>query len=195
MNSRSRIQLLLVALVCVGPMIAAYLLYYTGQPAELPRLVNEERQLLAPAVPLPPLSVRTANGAVIENAWAEAPLWSLIYARTSPCGEQCLAELVRLRQVHVSLNRDQNRVRRVYLGEGGDERVDDDPALVLGRLDDADGRHLLELLESIGQPPGEDGRLYVVDPQGNLVLSYPADPDQQGLHDDLKRLLSVSRIG
>lgn len=195
MNSRSLIQLLLVALVCIGPMIAAYVLYYSGQPADLPKLANEERQLLSPAVTLPPLSVRSAGGDVIESAWGQEPLWSLIYARTSPCDETCLTELVRLRQVHVSLNRDQSRVRRVYLGEGSDERVDDDPAIVLGRLDDADGRRLLELLESIGLPPGDAGRLYVVDPHGNLVLSYPANPDQEGLHDDLKRLLSVSRIG
>lgn len=195
MSSRTAIQLLMVALVCIGPMVAAYVLYYGGNPAELPRLANTERQLLEPAVPLPPLSVHTASGDVIENAWAEPPLWSLLYARTSPCRDVCLAELVRLRQVHVSLNRDQSRVRRMYLGPGSEERVDDDPALVLGRLDDADGRRLLEKLESIGQPPGEDGRLYVVDPHGNLVLSYPPDPDQKGLHDDLKRLLSVSRIG
>lgn len=194
MNSRSRTQLLLVALVCFGPMIAAYVLYYSGAPAGLPRLANEQRQLLEPAVPLPPLSGRRASGEAVANIWAE-PVWSLIYARRSPCDDQCLSDLVRLRQVHVLLGRDQSRVQRVYLGEGDEARVDDDPAVVLGRFDGSEGLRLLELLESVGQPPGPEGRVYLADPHGNLVLSYPADADQQGLLDDLERLLSVSRIG
>jgi hypothetical protein len=62
-------------------------------------------------------------------------------------------------------------------------------------VDEPDGAELLELLRSVGLPPGEEGRVYVADPHGNLVLSYPPDADREGMRDDLKRLLSVSRIG
>jgi len=37
--------------------------------------------------------------------------------------------------------------------------------------------------------------LYAVDPLGNLVLAWPADPDIKGIARDLTRLLKASRIG
>ncbi len=36
------------------------------------------------------------------------------------------------------------------------------------------------------------GRIYVADPRGYLVVSYPADVEQKELLRDLKRLLSAS---
>ena len=38
-------------------------------------------------------------------------------------------------------------------------------------------------------------RIYLIDPLGNLVLRYPADPDIKGIAKDLERLLRASRIG
>ena len=38
-------------------------------------------------------------------------------------------------------------------------------------------------------------RLYLVDPLGNLMMSYPADAEPGGIIKDLKRLLRYSRIG
>jgi hypothetical protein len=187
---KSRIELALVALVCFGPVIGAYLLYYGGDPAELPRLANPERTLLEPPAALPTLSGSSDGSAA---ALADAT-WSLIYARTSPCGDRCLADLLRLRQVHFALGRDQGRVRRLFVIPGDGTQISQDPALGMAPPDDRVAA-LLEALESIGHAPGAEGRVYVVDPHGYLVMSYPPDPDQDGLRDDLKRLLSVSRIG
>jgi hypothetical protein len=39
------------------------------------------------------------------------------------------------------------------------------------------------------------GRVYLVDPFGNLVMSYAADAPARGLLEDLKRLLKLSQIG
>jgi hypothetical protein len=188
---RIRIELLLVALVCFGPMIGAYLLYYGGEPRELPRLINAERQLLDPPVVLPPLAAGSGEEAV-DDVLAGAR-WTLIYATTAACAESCLAHLVRLRQVHLALGRDQDRVQRLFLGPRGDGRVARDPAVVIA--DEEGGTRVLEVFRSVGLPPGDEGRVYVADPHGNLVLSYPPDADQGGIRDDLKRLLSVSRIG
>jgi hypothetical protein len=40
-----------------------------------------------------------------------------------------------------------------------------------------------------------EGRVYIVDPLGNLMMSYPSDAGPGDLYDDLRRLLRVSRIG
>jgi len=43
--------------------------------------------------------------------------------------------------------------------------------------------------------PLADGRIYLVDPLGNWVLAWPADPDIKKLANDLGRVLRASRIG
>jgi hypothetical protein len=39
------------------------------------------------------------------------------------------------------------------------------------------------------------GRIYVIDPLGNLMMSYAADAKPKGLLEDMKRLLKLSSIG
>ena len=39
------------------------------------------------------------------------------------------------------------------------------------------------------------GRLYLVDPLGNLMMSYERGAPVKGLLDDLKKLLNLSHIG
>jgi hypothetical protein len=43
--------------------------------------------------------------------------------------------------------------------------------------------------------PGGNDVIYVIDPLGNLVLRYDADPDIKGISRDLARLLKASGIG
>jgi cytochrome oxidase Cu insertion factor (SCO1/SenC/PrrC family) len=188
MKSRFKVELALLALVCFGPVVAAYLLFYYGDLNSLPRARNEERLLMSPAVPLPPV-----DGVAGNDAWG--PKWSLVYARTATCDDVCRGHLVRLQQVHHALGRDLGRVQRVYLGPDGAAFRGLDASLRAAPIDIPSGEALVEVLAAAGAPPAPDGRVYVVDPHGNLVLSYPPDAEQEGLLDDLERLLDLSRIG
>ena len=47
-----------------------------------------------------------------------------------------------------------------------------------------------------GFPAGErEHTLFIVDPLGNLMMSYDARQDPHGLLEDLKKLLRLSHIG
>jgi hypothetical protein len=48
-----------------------------------------------------------------------------------------------------------------------------------------------------GFPPaiGSSDGIYIVDPHGNLMMSYPASGSARGLLKDLERLLRLSNIG
>ncbi|MGB7216176.1 MAG: hypothetical protein WBE98_14160 [Gammaproteobacteria bacterium] len=190
---RFKLEPLLVALACLGPIVAAYLLYYYGDPSALPRMANEERTLLEPAVPLPPLD----SGADREDGEAAGwgPRWSLIYVRTAPCDTTCVEDLARIAAVHIRLGRDQPRMRRIYIGPEPEPLAALDPMLAALPIGTPSYQAFADALVSAGVPPAEGGRLYVVDPHGNLVLSYPPRPDQEGLLKDLERLLDASRIG
>jgi hypothetical protein len=41
----------------------------------------------------------------------------------------------------------------------------------------------------------EPDRTYIVDPLGNLIMSYPPDANPSGMRKDLSRLLRASQIG
>ena len=165
----------LVALVCFGPFAAALLIYYGPFRPWLPQLPGN-RELLAEPVPLP-------------VAWrgGEGP-WQLIYARMSPCEQQCAQHLGRLLQVQLALGRDQDRVQRALWHVG---RVPElgDPELTLHALDDDIGRGVAAAL---GAERLSNGRIYVADPRGSVILSYPPDIEQKELLRDLERLLTGS---
>jgi cytochrome oxidase Cu insertion factor (SCO1/SenC/PrrC family) len=55
------------------------------------------------------------------------------------------------------------------------------------RLDDAVGASVARVLDAERLPLG---RVYVADPRGNLIASYPPDVEQKELLRDLKRLLA-----
>lgn len=170
----------LVGAVCIGPFVLALLLFYgPWQPSPLPG----SRELLVPPVATP-------AGWLADTADGVQP-WSLVYARTTACDERCVQDLERLRQVHAALGRDADRVQRVYL-DGGDAPRSADPALVQRRLDDGPGAAVARALDAAQL---RLGRVYIADPRGNLVASYPSDVDQKELLRDLKRLLAGAGAG
>lgn len=167
----------LVALVCFGPFAVALLIYY-GAPSWLPQLPGS-RELLEEPVLLP---------AEWRNSSDAAGAWQLIYARMTPCEQQCAQHLGRLLQVQRALGRDQNRVRRVVWHVGSVPDLEQSDLTKLA-LDDALGRGIVAAL---GAERMVDGRVYVADPRGEVILSYPPDVEQKELLRDLKRLLAGS---
>ena len=174
----------LVALAVFGPFVAALLLYYL--PADLdwlPQLPGS-RELLEPPLAAPRGWLELAPGAGPRRY-----PWFLIYAKMSRCDRPCAATLERLRQVHAALAGDADRVQRVFWYTGAAPDMAADRDLELRNVDGASGE---STVRALGLDRLEGGRLYVADPRGNLVVSYPADVDQKELLRDLKRLLSAS---
>ena len=62
------------------------------------------------------------------------------------------------------------------------------PGLVAARVDP--GQWLV-----LPGVPGPPRNIFLIDPLGNIVLRYPADPDIRRMAKDLERLLRASRIG
>ena len=178
---RKKAVLWLVALVCFGPFVFATLLYYgPWGVAWLPKLAGSRVMLTAP-VPLP------------RDWLGDGPpyRWALVYARMAACEQQCAQHVDRLRQVQLALNRDQDRVQRLLLATAPMPQPLES-RLVYRALDDAVGQGVAAAL---GAESLAGGRVFVADPQGSVILSYPADVEQKELLRDLKRLLSASGKG
>lgn len=182
---------ILVGLLCLGPFVLALVLYFgLVDGGALPVVENPERELVAGARALPAVTLRSAQGEAAEEPWASYR-WSLIYVGELPCDEDCRGALRRLAEVHGALGHEAARLRRVFLYSGEGPPSVADPALLVGRLDP--GRNAL-WDELFGRNGGAE-RVFVADPLGNLVVTYPAGADRRAMLEDLERLLDVSRIG
>jgi cytochrome oxidase Cu insertion factor (SCO1/SenC/PrrC family) len=176
------------------PLVLAFVLYYGT--AWRPAAHLNHGTLITPPRPLP----QTVLAPLVPENAAEAPplfkgKWSLVYVGDGACDADCRAALYVMRQTRLSLNTDMGRVARVFLvTRGCCDRAflaTEHPGL---DVRDATAGHAQTLLAAF--PANERAHtLFLVDPLGNLMMSYDAREEPHGLLEDLKKLLRLSQIG
>ncbi len=175
---------ILVALAVLGPW----------EPGWLPRPEGPYGQRYDPPVALPEIALETPSGGRGSAQWPRAQ-WSLIYAGLSTCDARCVQALEVLRGAVLALPQEREYLQRVYLYGGDTDAIEMETSLTadltMGRIDDPGAA---ELRRALGDDRLAGGYIYISDPGGNLVLSYPPDAEREGILDDLKRLIAISRI-
>ena len=176
------------------PLALAFYTYYgtAWRPAghvNHGRLIAPPRPLPQPALPRLPPGAGAAAGDTFRGDW------TLVYVGDGACDEDCRHALLVMRQTRLALNRDMTRVARVWLATGtccaAELTTPPEPGLVvLDATAPAAGALLREFPTT-----GRAYSLFVVDPLGNLMMSYDARSDPHGLLDDLRKLLRLSHIG
>jgi hypothetical protein len=194
-DRRQRRLLIGLALMFFAPLGVAFYLYY-GHGTWHPGGRVNAGELIAPARPLPSLALPLLGSGNTDPDFLKRK-WTLLYVGIGPCAETCRTHLYDTRQVRLALDRDMDRVQRVFIA-GGDccdaqfLRAQH-PDLTTVRLDAASAP-LLALLPG-GAAAANAERIYVIDPLGNLMMSYAADAKPKGMLQDMKRLLRLSSIG
>jgi hypothetical protein len=187
-NAKSgRLQLILIALVFLGPLAAAAWLYFGGSGLA-PESRSNHGVLLEPIVTLDQELPGSPVVALHEDAWL------LIYAHADDCADECRERLYTLRQSRLMLGKEMDRLRRVFLhGNTPPDTVFLDAEHAdLVTLEDPGLQALLDAKKPTGLPAGG---FYLVDPLGNLVMYFEPGIDPYEMVDDMKRLLKLSRIG
>ena len=186
-----RWQLLGLLLVCATPVIASYFTYYVIRP-EGRRNFGE---LMQPLRPMPAdLAVQTLDGQ--QRKLSELrDQWLLVSVGGAACDADCRNNLYLQRQLREAMGREKERLDWLWL-------VTDDaapPADIAPALDQAtvlrvDGAALAKwLAPQAGHALSE--HLYVIDPQGQWMMRFPARMDGAGAGQarrDLERLLRAS---
>lgn len=188
-----KVQVLLLAVIFIIPIVAA--IFYR------PSGTMNTGELVTPARPLAPVPLRDAAGRPVPFNRLQGK-WSLVYFGPPECGRPCRDNLYKMRQVRLAQGKEYGRVQYVWLLT----RPAPEAALAAVRAEHPDlviltaaPEDLAMLARQFELPAGNplDGleRIYMVDPLGNFMLSYPPDADPSGMRRDLARLLRVSRIG
>ena len=137
---------------------------------------------------------------VAEKEYELHGKWSLVYL-ADRCDQACLDNLYRMRQIHIAMDKHSLRVQRILVFL---QQEAADLSLVFAdyagqRVINTDlgaRQKLISLFKkSEDDAPLTQQRLYIIDPLGNLMMSYPADINPRGIMKDLKKLLKTSRIG
>lgn len=185
---------IILALLFIGPLAAAWIVYFAAPDWRPTGQVNHG-ELVDPPVALPDLALAGPDGEPL----IDSPLrqrWTLIYVDGSGCGEACRQTLFDTYQVRYLLHRDLDRVRRILLYTGAPP----DPAFVAEQhpdllVADAAAVDAPALLAALPASAAAGDAVYLVDPLGNLMMRFPRTGTWQDMHKDLKKLLKLSRIG
>ena len=99
-NTRGRLKMLFILLVCAAPVLASYFMYYVVRP-EGRRNYGE---LITPQRPLPSFNVTTLGGAALPVGGLKDQ-WLLISVAGAACDALCQQHLYFQRQLRESLGR------------------------------------------------------------------------------------------
>jgi hypothetical protein len=205
-DRRQRRILIGVALMFFAPLGLSFYLYY-GKSWHPGGHVNAG-ELIAPARPLPSLALPLAGAAAAgaggagANAGETNPQflkgkWTFLYVQHGRCDEECSRHLYDTRQVRLALDREMNRVQRVFIGDSDccdfQELKATHPDLVVIRASSAD-EALLALLPRV-EGAVNAHRVYLIDPLGNAMMFYAPGVKSKGMLEDMKRLLRLSSVG
>lgn len=190
---RGRRQLLLIGAIFFTPVLIAFVLYF-GQWWRPTGGVNKG-ELVDPARPLPTVMLpltesATASGDLLRGKWT----W--VYIGDGACDARCQTALADTRAARSLLAEKMPRVQRVFFAAGACCQLDalkrEHPDLIVARFDNPELTAAFTLHDA---SPLTAGRIYLVDPLGNLMMSYAPDAPSMGLLEDIKKLLKLSQIG
>ena len=178
--------LALIALVCILPVVAAYLVYFLWPPQSQ---VNYG-DLISPR-PFSETGLTALDGTRFDLGSLRGR-WVMLHVDSAACPESCRKKLYFMRQVRLTQGKDMGRIERLWL-----VRDAAPPDLLLAK--EYEGTHIARapaaVVSALPAPRDPADHIYLVDPLGNLMLRFPPDPDPSRMKKDLVRLLKVSKVG
>lgn len=190
--------MLALGVLFVGPLVAAWSFYVSGD-RWVPSTMNYGH-LIEPPVSLSALNTQRPDGELLTQKNFGGK-WLMLYVEPSECHQQCQKTLYMMRQIRIALNKDVDRVERVvatFPSEPAINLIETIATKYPGMQHIViDKSHYVALLPKLlsAQQLDPAGNIYVVDPLGNVILSYQANTNPDGIYEDLHRLLKVSQIG
>jgi cytochrome oxidase Cu insertion factor (SCO1/SenC/PrrC family) len=181
-----RTKLVILVALFAAPIAASLVTYHFFPPAG----GGSYGELLLPPATVTPQPFDDPAGARFAFGQLRGK-WVLVASDSGACEAACAAKLTLLRQVRLALGREAARVERVFV-------VDDVRRPASTTLDSFDGMRVALTPPGLQLPPGavnDRAHVYLVDPNGNVMMRWPAAAEAKRMLGDLKRLLKASQIG
>lgn len=192
----ARMALVAIIFLFVLPLILAWLLF-SGSFGFRPAATANAGQLVQPVVPLP------WNGIILDGNSQNPRMemegfWVIIFPLPEVCVTVCLERVAQLRQLHRTTGRNQESLKILLLSglapspEFRNELLRIYSEFSLGSQPSKEFADALELALNSEQNSDADSRFYLVDPLGNIMMTYSGDSAPEKMRKDLKMLLTWS---
>lgn len=189
-----RVKFLALIAVFLSPFVGGWLAFYVfdvrPESGNYGTLVQPVRQIGWPRL-------TSVDGRQFDGGFGRR--WTLVLFAGSDCDELCYSNLFYMRQIRTLLGRDTMRLQNVLitaqpLSDKTKLYLRDFPNLVVIENDLRQELRSQFFLEGYGEV-GSQPRLYLVDPDQNLMMHYPAKNDQRRVLEDIRKLMKLSQIG
>jgi len=189
--------IVLLAVIFFGPLFGAWFLY--SSRAFVPEVMSNGH-LIQPPLNIKNLVLYKKNGKTLNVK--ELPHdWIMLYVEPKECGPTCFDNLYKMRQIRKALGKESPRVARMIITLNGYSTKALNQYLVKeykGTIHVSTNKKALDkFLQNIPSKKvaTSKGYLYLMDPLGNVMMSYQPEQKPRGIYKDLKRLLKASQIG
>ncbi|MCO1333046.1 hypothetical protein MO867_01710 [Microbulbifer sp. OS29] len=187
-----KIQSISIIASVVLPIVAAYIVFYTG--IGMPNNTANQGELLQPAFDINTIKI-IKHGEELPIITRNSAKWRYLILSDRDCGKDCEDLLYISRQVHIRLGDKANRVERVLVvSEMLDSKRQkqlqiEHPKLKIVSLN---SNTFLELLENTDNDRVALTKTILVDQEGFAMMAYDSQHSGNQLLKDIKRLLKYS---
>lgn len=198
----NRIVMVAIFATFAVPVLAAYLALATGW-YQTQGTINRGH-LITPPIDISQLNIVDQNNIPFSKD-DEPKSWYLFYVMPSDCDQACKNSLYLMRQSHIALGPEQNRVKQLLIHHSKpnqelEEFIREEFPTFIHYF--ADSSNINKTLSVAVNNASEAGDIFILDPLGFIMLNYPPVVDEhesilkgRDLLKDLKHLLKVSKIG
>jgi cytochrome oxidase Cu insertion factor (SCO1/SenC/PrrC family) len=189
---RGRMMLLSMLIFFIIPVIAVFLMYkldWRPQGESIGELVTPPRAIKLDQ------ALTNSDGVALNKPLLQDK-WSMVYV-TSNCEFACQTKLHQMRQLHVSLYKEIPRMRRVLITtslqiteikqQHPELQIINQPATAVTALSEQFNLNHASSIDS--------DRIYLIDPLGNLIMSYQPSTEPAMIRKDITRLMKYSWAG
>ena len=155
-------------------------------------------QLVIPTVPLDwSGAITSAGNPAIDSLYAS---WVILYALPLSCTRKCLDLATGLRQVHLASGQNYGRIKiALLLDPEHSETLSDELLAIYPRfiLISHPSRNFSDALRHAGSNSSikdDFALIFLVDPVGNIMMTYNREDSPVQLNKDLTRLLTWSKL-
>lgn len=188
------ILIVLVALFALPEIIAVGLQATKWRP----KSTTNRGDLVQPARAIKDVDLQTIENKLVKFSNFRKK-WTMVYFADAACDEVCVKNIYLMRQVHKGLGKEQGRFQSVFVAMGTvsaeelKEKLKDYPGMTIitGSRQNVDA--LTQQFILPGSKAIDFQRIYLVDPLGNLMMSYRDNP--RGMLKDLVHLMKTSWTG
>jgi len=192
-QSRKRWMMIALMALFLSPVVAAWLWK--------PDTFRNRGELIDPPRPLANVQMISPDGGRVDlNTFFGR--WTYLFFVDNDCKDSCKRLSDAIERVRLSQGKNEKRIRLIVVTLTPDSL----PSLSQIRLAmpqtvvlavEAPKREILlsQFSSQAGVLTEHPSKIYLVDPLGNLMMSYPVQSDPTDLRKDISRLLRASRIG